>query len=356
MSTLDTSAPGARLVVQGIGMVCPVGLDVAAASAAVRARMPRFNTLPFHDQRNQPITGASVPEIVRTHQGYRRMVPLLVRAIGECITRRERAGEAVPRSVTLLLAIGGPARPDHPLDMEERLMRELQERLGFPLSRSSRVFAQGPSGCLRALEHAVQLLARRECDGCIVAAADSLVGSRALSWLEQQDRLKTETNSDGVIPSEAAAALWVARPGHSLHSLLDIQGLGFAEEPSAKQEDAPKLAEGLAQAIRHALVDARRTLRDVDFRVGSVTGEREAFMEASTAFARLMREPRPTFPLWLPAEILGDVGAALPACMLCITAFSMAHGYAPGRTALLFVSSPGPERTACVVATPQKGA
>jgi 3-oxoacyl-[acyl-carrier-protein] synthase-1 len=336
-------------------MVCPVGLDAASASAAVRARLPRFKELPFQDTHYRPIIGASVPELVRSGQGFRRCVPLLVRALQECLARRERWVERSQRPVPLLLVLGGPERQDLPEDVDVQVLREVQSRLRVPLGHGSRAFRLGAQGIFHALEVARQLLARRECDGCLIAAADSLVGHKALHWLERQDRLKTESNSDGVIPSEAAAALWVTRAGTRTPSLLDILGVGLAEEPSVGKQDAANLAEGLAQALRLALAESQLALRDVDFRVGDVTGERTAFMEVSTAFARLLREPRPSFPLWLPAEILGDVGAALPACMLVLTAVGMAHGYAPGHSAAVFASSQGPGRAACVVAAPRRG-
>ncbi|QSQ19782.1 hypothetical protein JY651_31420 [Pyxidicoccus parkwayensis] len=329
-------------------------MDAASASAAVRARLPRFQELPFHDTVHRPIIGAHVPEAARSRQGFRRCVPLLVRALEECRARHERWTGTARKSVPLLLALAGPERQDLPEDLGARVLKEVQSQLSVPLGPGSRAFRLGTPGVFHALETAGRMLARHECDGCLVAASDSLVTHKALHWLEAQDRLKTESNSDGVIPSEAAAALWVTRAGPQALSLLDILGLGQAEEPSFGKQDAANLAEGLALALRRALDDARLPSADVDFRVGDVAGERTAFMEASTAFARLLREPRPSFPLWLPTEVLGDVGAALPACMLVLTAVGMAQGDAPGRTALLFASSRGSERAACVVAAPRR--
>ncbi|MFY2557026.1 hypothetical protein ACN469_05300 [Corallococcus terminator] len=354
MSALGFGAPGAKLLVQGVGMVCSVGMDAASASAAVRARIRRFEELPFHDTHHRPIVGAQVPEATRSVHGFRRCVPLLVRALEECRARHEGWVGAVKKPVPLLLALAGPERDDLPEDLGARVLNEVQAQSAAPLGPGSRAFRMGAAGIFHALETAGGMLARHECDACLVAAADSLVTHKALHWLEAQDRLKTETNSDGVIPSEAAAALWVTRARPRTPSLLDILGMGHAEEPSFGKQDVANLAEGLALALRRALDDSRLPLGDVDFRVGDVAGERTAFMEASTAFARLLREPRPSFPLWLPAEVLGDVGAALPACMLVLTAVGMAQGDAPGRTALLFASSRGSERAACVVATPRR--
>jgi 3-oxoacyl-[acyl-carrier-protein] synthase-1 len=134
--------------------------------------------------------------------------------------------------------------------------------------------------------------------------------------------------------------------------MLDIMGLGFGEETSVLEEDTPNLAVGLADALRRALADAHIPLQEIDFRVGGMTGERQGFMEASTALARIQRVHKDQFELWAPAEMLGDVGAALPACMMVITAVGIAKGYAPGRSAILFVSAYSSQRGACVVVAP----
>ena len=75
-------------------------------------------------------------------------------------------------------------------------------------------------------------------------------------------------------------------------------------------------------------------------------------MEASTALARIQRIHKEDFDLFVPAEYLGDVGAALPACMMVTAAMGFAKGYAPGSSAILFSSSRSKERAACVVSKP----
>ena len=130
-------------------------------------------------------------------------------------------------------------------------------------------------------------------------------------------------------------------------------GIGFGVEESAGKEGKPNLAIGLADAMRAALSNAGVLLPDVTFRVGGMTGERRAFMEASTALARIQRVHRDGFELWVPAEMLGDVGASLGACMLVVTAVAFAKGYAPGDNALLHVSSRSRDRAACVVSNPR---
>jgi 3-oxoacyl-[acyl-carrier-protein] synthase-1 len=353
MSSTQQAEFRRQLSVQSVGMVSSVGLDAPSSCAAVRARIARLEEIPFHDRAGQPIIAAPANEAVLHRQGYRRLAPMLARAIGECMTRAGADAGRVPDHVPLLVSIGDAERPDYPPDIAQQLLSTVQEVSGIRFPPSSQVFCGGITGFFRTLALARQLLTEHATDACMVAAADSLLNAPALSWLEDGERLKTEVNSDGVIPGEAAAALWITRPQEDGTSLLDIAGFGFAEEKTVLEEDKPNLAEGLADALRSALDDAGAALHEIDFRVGGMTGERLAFMEASTAVARVQRVHKEAFELWVPAEKLGDVGAALPACMMVVTAIGIAKGYAPGRSAVLYVSSSGTPRAACVVAAPQ---
>jgi len=334
------------LILNSVGMMSPLGLNAASGCAAIRARLSRFEEIPFHDFRGHPIVASVAPEGATNQQGYKRLVRLLAGALRECTANRiERLARP---DVPLLVVIGESERPDYPDRFSERLRDELQTILNVSLSAPFLVFYEGKAGVFRALDKARQLLQDRSTSACVVAAADSFINAKALDWLERHDKLKTEAQSDGVIPGEAAAALWVSRESTSDTALLEIIGLGFGEEETARTGE-PNVAIGLTHALRDALKDAQLSCADVDFRVGGMTGEREEFMEASTAIARIQRVHKEHFELWVPAEMLGHVGAALGACMIVVTAMAMNRKYGPGRTAILFAGSYSPHRAACVV-------
>jgi 3-oxoacyl-[acyl-carrier-protein] synthase-1 len=330
-------------------MVCAVGLNAAAACAAIRARVGRVEETLFVDRLGEPILGAHVPEAVSDQVGYRRMIPLLGRAVRECVTKvlgeKPGSGSLPP----LLVAVGAPDRPDYPPDLATRLLPELEEESGLTFGKGSEVVGEDTLGFFRALDKAGRLFSQGRAEACVVAGVDSLISDRALGWLQDKERLKTKVNADGVIPGEAAAALWLVRTGQREGTIAVVTGVGFGEEPSAKRAGEPNVALGLAQAIKEALRDAGIGLHDVAFRVGGMTGERHVFMEASTAIARVQRVHREDFELWVPAEKLGDVGAALPACMAVLTAVGIAEGHAVGPRAILYTSSILPGRAACVI-------
>ena len=338
-----------RLAVRSTGMVCALGLNAPASCAAVRARLTRFEQSLFHDRAGKRIVAASAPEAAEGRQGYARVVALLARAVGECAAGAGAGSGGLP---SVLVAVGEADRPDYPREVGPRVLRDLSATLGRPLGPNSAAFVEGPTGFFRALARAAEILAAGA-PACVVAGADSLVNGRALEWLQEQGRLKTEFNPDGIIPGEAAAAVWLTRAGPDVAAQLLVVGLGFGHEASVLEEDAPNLAVGLADAMREALADAAMPLHEVDFRVGNMTGERLVFMEASTALARVQRVHKDNFELWVPAECVGDAGAALPACMTVLAATGFARGTAPGKRAILWASGRTPDRAAAIVVSPE---
>lgn len=343
---MTTTGP---LGIQAVGLVTSVGVNAAASCAAVRARLSRFEEIPFHDEEGNPIIGAPASEAAGKYCGFARLQHMLIHALRECITSyQERTGQS-QKVLVFLIAIDERKRLDYAEDLPRWLLTKIQEEFGALVSPASLVFPEGETGFFSALAHARMLLNTGQAEDCIVGAVDSLIDAPALQWLEERDRLKTEGNCDGVIPGEAAAAVWVTRIERDTKPLAKISGLGFGEELSFQQEGSPNVALGLAKALREALKDGGVPLERIDFRVGGMTGERSGFMEASTAVARIQRVHKDDFELWVPAEKLGDVGAALPAAMLVITVVGMLKKYAPGTRALLFVMPASSRRAACVV-------
>lgn len=346
------SAPSRTVLsVPRIGMASSVGVNALSCCAAIRARVARFEQVPFHDGKGKPIIAAPAAEAAGQRTGYGRILSLLEISIRECASPLPSKGELPP----LLVCLDVPDRRDYPKDVGPKVLADLATALKVRLSKESRAFLMGPPGVFRALETARQLIRSGSAETCLVAAGDSLINDRALAELEGSRRLKTEFNPDGVIPGEGAACLALEAPKKSRPGLMEIVGIGFGTEASAGKPDEPNLGVGLAQALQSALADADVGLQDVDFRIGGMTGERWSFMEASTAMARVQRVHRESFELWVPAEKLGDVGAALPGCMLVAAAVGFSRKYAPGQSAIVFATSLQSERAACVVRAPGGG-
>ena len=168
------------------------------------------------------------------------------------------------------------------------------------------------------------------------------------------ESLLVHGESDGVIPGEAAACLLLARPearrgGKGSQVLATIRGIGFGEERSLRSNDIPLRADGLTAAAKAALGEAGLAMHDMDFRLSDAAGDSYAFKEQSLVVTRLLRKNKESFPLWLSADSLGDVGAAAGLCGLATAIAAFRRGYAPGPRAIAFASSESGARAALVL-------
>jgi 3-oxoacyl-[acyl-carrier-protein] synthase-1 len=336
------------MIVASYGLVCPVGHSAAAACAAFRAKVANFSELPYCDNWGASIIGAKVPGVSLGKHPGDRLVLMLARAVKECL--REVPRPALGR-LPFIVGLAEPGRPGS-VDLSDTVRGATEARLGIR-------FHPGLSACLprghvsgfEGLRAARELLRSGAAPAVVVCGADSYLNATSLLWLEQQWRLKTLENSDGVIPGEGAAAVLLrpdpATPGEIA---LRIVGLGFGFEESHVMTEEPFLGKGLAQATQGALAEAGLRMHEIDWRISDVTGESYGFREQSLTIARTMRVRREDLPLWHWGEVVGDVGAASGLFEVVAADSAFRKGYAPGDRAICFTSSVLGDRAVAVVA------
>jgi 3-oxoacyl-[acyl-carrier-protein] synthase I len=180
------------------GMVCSVGLGVAAASAAMRAGMAKFDELPYADRRGRPIVGASVPGLGFRLRRGERLVEMMALAIADCLGEKP----AFPlREVPLLVGLPNPDGLPGGAPLAGSIVLQVQARVGLQFHPTlSRGIPKGHTAGFEALRVARELLMTTDVLGCLVCGVDSHINASSLLWLEQQWRLKHEDHSDGVIP------------------------------------------------------------------------------------------------------------------------------------------------------------
>jgi 3-oxoacyl-[acyl-carrier-protein] synthase-1 len=326
-----------------------VGVGALQGGAAIRARMNRFRESGYTDDDAEPIVCSALSLLPDELSYPERALALLTLAVNDATK-----GQAVFMSTGVPLFVGLPA-PERPGGSLEEVVGQALARLGEESglrldAARSRGFPTGRTGGLRALAEARALLERDvHLPGCLVAGVDSLVNAPALAWLARQGRLKRTGNSDGVIPGEAAACVFVTRKRQAEPLPLEVTGLGFAQEQATLDSDEPLRGLGLAKACRLALGEAGLELSEVDFRLADASGEGYAAKEVALASARLLRVRKESLPLWLPAESIGETGAAASVVALVLAAVGMRRGYAPGQRALICASSDEGDRAAAVV-------
>ncbi len=329
------------------GMVCSVGLTALSACAAARAGIAKFDELAYNDNRGEPIVGAAVSGLKGRGTRDQRLLRMSALALADCLDR----GGVIPKHVPLLIALAEPGRPGAGAQLEQTLIPRLERKLGVQFDpRRSRAILGGHTAGLEAVRAARDLLEEGGIPSCLVCGVDSYVNAKSLLWLEQHERLKTSDNSDGVIPGEAAAAIWVLRsPTSAPRPAVSLAGLGLGFEQAGVMSVEPLLGVGLTAAARAALAEANLQLHEMDFRISDVTGEAYGFKEQSLVVARLMRSRRDEFPLWHGADSMGDIGAASGVSQLVVACDALRRGYAPGSRVICFTSAVPGARAVAVV-------
>lgn len=330
-----------------VGMVCSVGLTAPAACAAIRAGIAQFNDLPYKDKSGKLIVGAFIPGLDFKLKRGQRLVEMLAMAVNDCLGKQM----ALPlQKVPLLVGLAEPKRPAGGGALCETIIAQVEERLELKFHpRLSQAIPRGHTAGFELLRLARELLMRPDVPGCLVCGVDSYINATSLLWLEQQWRLKHEDHSNGVIPGEAAAVVYVQREPSSVESMVQVIGLGFGQEEATVISEEPLLGLGLTGATRAALAEARLQLHEMDYRLSDATGESYGFKELALVVARLHRVWKPEVPHWHCADSIGDTGAAAGICQLVIAFHAFRQGYAFGDRAICFTSATSEDRAVAVL-------
>lgn len=328
------------MYVSSPGLVCPVGLDAESACAALRAGIAQFEELPYRDNSGEPVIGATVPgmapDLPRSHRLLELLAPALQETIGKV--------PSLPwQSIPLIVCLAEPGRPGGCGHLARDFVGAIERKIGVSFHPDcSGVIVKGHTGGFRALRVARRLFQEGDILACLICGVDSYINATSLNWLDAHWRLKTEENSDGVVPGECAAAMLVTPT--ATEQAVKVRGLGFAQEKAVVLNEEPLLGLGMTEAVRIALTEAALTIHDFDFRVSDVTGESYGFRELSLALARFEREYREEFPIWHAAEAIGDTGAAAGLFQIAMAHGGTVGGYAPGDRALCHSAAIGGDR------------
>ena len=330
--------------IDAIGVASPVGFGWLGACAAMRAGINRKSLSPYRDNQGREIVASYLAEdhVSRQASCEERWSFLLADALAQVATGADGVQELARARLYLAL----PFAPDDRPQLPTFVSAALSARLGVAIAPERLRLATGASPAGFAALRAAQSEASGG-DVTIVAAADSLVSARRLLPLATANRLLVEGNSDGFIPGEAAVALRLSRgrPG----SIAEVGGIGLAEEQATLENDLALRADGLVKAVGAALTEAQLSLEELDFRLSDASGESFFFKEQALLLARLMGQPKKTFPLWLSADPLGHTGAAAGLCGIAWACAAWQRDYAPGPRALVTASSDTGERGAVIL-------
>ena len=329
----------------GSGMVTAVGLDAPSTCAAIRCAIDNFRETRFLDKGGEWLLGATVP-LEQPWRGRNKLVQMAARAIGEVL---EQYPQLDTQAIALLLGVAESQRPGRLVGLDGSLLVEIETALGRRFHPASSVIARGRVSGAVALLNARKLIAGGHAH-VLIAGVDSFLSAVPLAAYEEQQRLLCSLNSNGFIPGEAAAATLVGRPLASEDPQLTCVGLGFGmEQATIDAEGIALRAEGLTQAVRAALQEAGCGLQDMDYRLTDLSGEQYYFKEASLTLSRNLRVRKAYFPLWHPADCIGECGAAIGPVMLNVALAASRKGYGEGPNVFCHLGNDAGERAVALL-------
>jgi 3-oxoacyl-[acyl-carrier-protein] synthase-1 len=332
------------IAVLGTGLVTSVGLSTAACCCAFRAKITNPFETRFIDSNGAWIMAHQV-SLDRPWPGLTKLARMAALAIEEALQELDKDQW---HRLPLLLCVAEAERPGRMDGLDDQLLAQVQSELGVSFAQPSGVVPHGRVGVAVALAQARALLRSTSIPGVLIVSADSLLSWPTLSHYEREDRLLTESNSNGFMPGEGAGALWVGAVEGRTTQLL-CTGVGFGREQAHIDSGEPLRAEGLTQAIKASLDDGGRQLHDIDFRITDNSGEQYYFKEASLALARTLRQGKEAFDIWHPAECTGEAGAASGVAVIATAREACLKGYAPGPNILTHWANDAGQRAAATL-------
>jgi 3-oxoacyl-[acyl-carrier-protein] synthase-1 len=298
-----------QLAIRNTGLVSSVGLSAPATCAAIRAGLANPSETRFIDSAGDWIRAHCVP-LERPWVGLTRLAKMAAMAVNECLA-------AVPRSqwptIPVMLCVAERERPGRAGGLNEKLLAAIEAELGSKFAEQSLVVPQGRVSVAVSLDRARRLIYEEHVPYVLVVAADSLLNWATLSHYERNGRLLSENNSNGFIAGEGAGALLVCAPSGAAE--LICSGIGLATERAHIDSEAPLRADGLAQA-------------------------------ASLALARTLREHKDEFPIWHPAESIGEQGATVGTAVLALADAACRKSYSSGPRILAHMANDTGQRAA----------
>jgi len=336
------------LQIKAVGMMSSLGFGAEANCAAMRLNYDGLNTSNFE----QPSTGKMLlgATIESDSRGANRLAEFAQAAIADALQDQD----STPQSIQPIVCMADGRAQFTSAQTPAKLHAILSKNQPECFTDEWAFMPKGPVGLIRAFERARDLLYQTGIDSVMIIAVDSLLNNTSISHFLAGERipgcrLLIDKNPDGFIPGEAAAALLISKPTTEHEPQLLCEGLGLGTEPAPLDSGELSRADGMVQAVEHAVQEAGRTVATVNYRMSNVSGEKYFFEEDTLMLYRTCRPVVEDHPVWHIADSVGETGAAAGAIMLCVVYWASIKGYAPGFSCLLCLSSASAARGAMVL-------
>lgn len=343
-----------KLYIAGMGMVTPVGGNVAMTAAMVGAGVSAYKASDFYNKTNQRITMASVPNSIfdeveatigegdRFNAQHDRVTKMAIIAIREACSYQK-----IDQPIPLLLA-----QPEEQIKLEglSPLIQELENNCE-PLvsSQLTRSIHSGRAAGIDALAFAFRYLCEGQNDFILVGGSDSYYDDALLEPLDNSGRLLTVGSADSFAPGEAACFLLLTcnlelaqqRNGH----VIALNPPGIADESGCLHSEEPYRGDGLDQAFKKALIN--QPDQHIHSIYSSMNGENYWAKEFGVAQIRNKPFLKDSVTIQHPVDCYGDLGAATATTLIALAAEHLWSTKAQAH--LVYSSSDGAKRGAIVV-------
>lgn len=344
-----------KLYIAGMGMITPVGANVAMTAAAVEAGISAYTQSEYTTPKGLPITMASVPDLAldeleaeigegdRYDSRHYRVIKMAIIAIREAC-----AHLSIKNSIPLLFAM-----PEVVANVEDLVPLNLTlEQNCKPWINASqcRSIYSGRAAGMETIEFAFRYVNELSDNYILVGGSDSYKDFERLQKLSEASRLLISGSADSFAPGEAGAFLLLTchpelalvRNGH----IIALHPPGIADELGHMGSEEPYRGDGLDQAFKMALINHKQA--GVHSIYSSMNGESFWAKEYGVAYMRNKTAFQDPVNIEHPADCYGDLGSATSPTLIAIAAENLLN-HSTARMHLVYSSSDSSKRGAVLL-------
>lgn len=345
-------------IITALGARSPAGLNAEQTALGIRFSHLSPKATKLENSFHEPVGMSLLSALPDDLEGAERMIALAVPALAECLAG-DRLVSPRPAANKPVVLLGCPSpRPGFSAEDAARVLRTVVDlaKVDADPTRSA-AFAVGHAGFAVALERALSELALAPGASVIAGCVDSYYDARAIAYFDEERRVLSARAPDGFLPSEGAAFVAIrsasaAKGGAPLAHPFGEVVLAATDVERTVLEGKPNLARASTDLLARveAALSAGQRARSFGWFLRSTNGEQHRAREARFVMTRLAHLLDPgESRLDELSEHMGDAGAATGALLAVFACMGLASGYAPHRTAVLWLSSDGPERGVVVL-------
>ncbi len=340
------------IVITGMAMATPLGLNAVQTCASVRAGIVRFKEFyaGSHVTTMATVPDECLPKFVQkvddnslTQQEQRliQLAALACTEISEIIIRQR-----------MPLILGLPQdNGTKPLNSDKILKYIMQMGLNIEPAQISAI-TKGRASGLIAVHSACKLLESGKADIVLAGGCDSYNDTDILDFLDSESRLKSEIHLDSFIPGEGVGFLLLTTESKAKREKLNILGrikstaIGF--EKGHLYSEIPYKGEGLFQTFQSLLKNAATPIKCIKTIYSSMNGENHWAKELNVSYIRFQSVFAEDLVVEHPADCYGDIGAASGPVMMGLAINALQKGYQKGPI-LIYASSDQGDRGAVIL-------